>query len=92
MCSKIGGRWSVIGSQCRSKEWAKRLLLTAHSTLLAFMGWMIIITLLIFYALGVAVFHATSVQVLPGIALVILIADRWLVWKYAKPDVASPQG
>jgi hypothetical protein len=55
------------------------------------MGWMIVITLLIFYALGVAVFHATSVEVLPGVALVVLIADRWLVWKYAKQDAGSPQ-
>ncbi len=56
------------------------LLLTAHS----FMGWMIVIILLIFYALGVVVFHATSVQILPGIALLVMIADRWLVWKYSK--------
>lgn len=55
------------------------------------MGWMIVITLLIFYALGVAVFHAPSVQVLPGVALLVLIADRWLVWKYSNPDVVSPQ-
>jgi len=55
------------------------------------MGWMIILTLLIFYALGVAVFHATSVEVLPGVALLVLIADRWLVWKYSQEDVASTQ-
>ncbi|HEV8138130.1 MAG TPA: hypothetical protein VGP81_00030 [Pyrinomonadaceae bacterium] len=53
------------------------------------MGWMIIITLLIFYALGVGVFHA-SVQVLPGIAMLVLIADRWLVWKYSQGSVESP--
>jgi hypothetical protein len=47
------------------------------------MGWMIIITLMLFYALGAMVFHATSVQVLPGVALLVLIADRWLVWKYS---------
>jgi hypothetical protein len=55
------------------------------------MGWMIIITLLIFYALGIEVFHATSVDVLPGFALMVLIADRWLVWKYAKQDAGLPQ-
>ena len=64
---------------------------TAHCTLGTFMGWMIIITLLIFYALGAGVFHATSVQVLPGVALLVLIADRWLVWKYSNGDVGSPQ-
>ena len=55
------------------------------------MGWMIVITLLIFYALGVAVFHATSVQVRPGFALLVLAADRWLVWKYSGRDDGSPQ-
>jgi hypothetical protein len=55
------------------------------------MGWMIIITLLTFYALGVGVFHASSVQVLPGIALLVLIADRWLVWKYSQRNPDSPQ-
>jgi hypothetical protein len=54
------------------------------------MGWMIVITLLIFYGLGVGVFHATSAQVLPGIALLVLIADRWLVWKYSQGSVDSP--
>jgi hypothetical protein len=54
------------------------------------MGWMVVITLLIFYALGVGIFHATSVQVLPGIALLVLIADRWLVWKYSQASVDSP--
>lgn len=53
------------------------------------MGWMIVTTLLIFYALGVIVFHATSVQILPGIALLVLIADRWLVWKYDERNVNS---
>ena len=55
------------------------------------MGWMIVITLLIFYALGVAVFHATSVEVLPGIALVVLMADRWFVWKYSEREGDSSQ-
>ena len=54
------------------------------------MGWMIVITLLIFYALGVVAFHATTVEVLPGIALLVLVADRWLVWKYSGDD-GSPQ-
>ena len=55
------------------------------------MGWMIIITLVIFYALGMIVFHATSVQILPGVALLVLIADRWLVWQYSKQDASSSQ-
>ena len=55
------------------------------------MGWMIIVTLMIFYALGVAVFHATSVQILPGVALLVLTVDRWLVWKYSGRDDGSPQ-
>lgn len=56
------------------------------------MGWMVIITLLIFYALGVAVFHVSGVELLPGIALIILIADRWLVWKYSEREGGSSQG
>ena len=56
------------------------------------MGWMVIITLLIFYALGVAVFHVPGVELLPGIALIILIADRWLVWKYSEREGGSSQG
>ena len=55
------------------------------------MGFMVVITLLIFYALGVAVFHATSVQILPGVALLVLTADRWLVWKYSGPEDHSTQ-
>jgi len=55
------------------------------------MGWMIILTLLIFYALGVAVFHATTVDALPGVALLVLIADRWLVWKYSQQKINSGQ-
>jgi hypothetical protein len=55
------------------------------------MGWMIVITLLIFYALGVAVFHAPSVQVLPGVALIVLITDRWLFWKYSEQNPDSAQ-
>jgi hypothetical protein len=54
------------------------------------MGWMIIITLLIFYALGTAV-HTPSAQVLPGVALLVLVADRWLVWKYSQRNGDSSQ-
>ena len=47
------------------------------------MGWIIVITLLIFYALGVWVFHATGpVRVLPLAALVVLIIDRLLIRRY----------
>ena len=55
------------------------------------MGWMVIITLLIFYALGVAAFHVPGVELLPGIALIVLIADRWLVWKYSERQDGSSQ-
>jgi asparagine N-glycosylation enzyme membrane subunit Stt3 len=55
------------------------------------MGWMVVTTLLIFYALGVAVFHAPSVQILPGVAIIVLIADRWLVWKYSQQNTDSAQ-
>jgi hypothetical protein len=38
---------------------------------------------LIFYGLGVWVFHATGpVQILPLVALGLLAADRFLIWRY----------
>jgi len=48
------------------------------------MGLLVALTLLLFYALGVVVFHARSVRTLPLVALLVFIADRWLVWKYSK--------
>lgn len=47
------------------------------------MGWIVVITLLVFYALGIWVFHATGpVRVLPLIALLVLIIDRFFIHKY----------
>ncbi len=47
------------------------------------MGWIVIATLLVFYALGVWVFHANGpVRALPLIAVCVLIVDRLLIRKY----------
>jgi hypothetical protein len=47
------------------------------------MGWMVFITLLIFYVLGVWVFRAIgTVRILPLVALGLLAADRCLIWHY----------
>jgi hypothetical protein len=56
------------------------------------MGWIIAITLLIFYALGVWVFHATAVRVLPVVAIAVLVIDRLLIWKYGARRTHSSQG
>ena len=53
------------------------------------MGWIVTLTLVLFYALGVVVFHAKSVRILPLVALLVFICDRWLIWKYGKRS--SPQ-
>lgn len=45
---------------------------------------MIAITLLVFYALGVWVFHATGVRLLPVIAIVVVIVDQLLIRKYGR--------
>jgi len=46
------------------------------------MGWMVFITLLLFYVLGYWVFHATGpVRLLPYVALVLLAIDRVMIWK-----------
>jgi hypothetical protein len=56
------------------------------------MAWIIAITLLIFYALGVWVFHATAVRVLPLVAVAVLVIDRLLIWKYGARGKRSSQG
>jgi hypothetical protein len=47
------------------------------------MGWMVFTTLMIFYGLGVWVFHATgAVRLLPIVAVALIIIDRLLIWRY----------
>ena len=47
------------------------------------MGWMVSITLLIFYGLGAWVFHVPEqVRVIPIIATVVFIIDRLLILRY----------
>ena len=49
------------------------------------MAWIIVIVLLIFYSLGVFVFHGTkAIHLLPFLALAILIADYLLARRYRK--------
>jgi hypothetical protein len=47
------------------------------------MAWLIFIVLLLFYVLGLIVFHATGpVHVLPFAAAAVLLADRILLRRY----------
>jgi len=47
------------------------------------MAWIIFVTLLLFYVLGLFVFHATGpVHILPFVAVAIPLIDRFLVRKY----------
>jgi len=47
------------------------------------MAWMIFVTLLLFYVLGLFVFHATGpVHILPFVAVAIPLIDRFLVRRY----------
>jgi len=47
------------------------------------MGWMVFLTLLIFYALGMRMLPAFApIQALPIVAIVLLIIDRVLTAKY----------
>jgi hypothetical protein len=51
------------------------------------MGWMVFITLLIFYALGVWVFRGNwPVRILPVAAVILLVIDRALVAIYRRRD------
>ena len=47
------------------------------------MAWIVSITLLLFYVLGLFVFHATGpVHILPFVAVAILLLDRFLRRRY----------
>jgi hypothetical protein len=47
------------------------------------MAWIIFVTLLLFYVVGLFVFHATGpVHVLPFVAVAMPLIDRFLVHKY----------
>ena len=47
------------------------------------MAWMIFIVLLLFYVLGLFVFHATGpIHILPLVAIAIPLIDRILVRRY----------
>jgi hypothetical protein len=47
------------------------------------MAWIISLTLLLFYVLGLFVFHATGpVHILPFVAIAVPIVDRILIKKY----------
>ena len=48
------------------------------------MGWIIFIVLLLFYVLGLLVFHASGpVHILPFVAIAVLVIDWLLKRKYA---------
>ena len=50
------------------------------------MAWIIALILLVFYSLGLFVFHGTrAIHVLPFLALLILVADYLLARRYRKP-------
>jgi hypothetical protein len=47
------------------------------------MGWMVFLTLLIFYALGLRMLPTFApIQALPMVAIVMLVIDRLLIAKY----------
>jgi hypothetical protein len=47
------------------------------------LGWIIALILLIFYALGLFVFHGTrAIHLLPLLALVVLLADYFLAKRF----------
>ena len=49
------------------------------------MGWIIALILLIFYALGLFVFHGTrAIHLLPLLALVVLIVDYLLAKRFRR--------
>ena len=48
------------------------------------MAWIIFIVLLLFYVLGLLAFPASGpVNILPFVAVAVLLINRWLVRKYA---------
>jgi len=49
------------------------------------MAWIIVIVLMIFYSLGLFVFHGTkAIHILPFLALAVLVADYLLVSRFRK--------
>ena len=49
------------------------------------MVWIVIIVLMIFYSLGLFVFHGTrAIHILPFLALAVLVADHLLVRRFRK--------
>ena len=47
------------------------------------MAWIIFVTLLLFYVLGLFVFHATGpVHILPFVAVAVIVADRVMMRRY----------
>jgi hypothetical protein len=49
------------------------------------MGWLVMIVLLVFYFLGLFVFHATGpIHILPFVAVATLIGYLWLLRRYRK--------
>ena len=49
------------------------------------MAWIIVIVLMIFYSLGLFVFHGTrAIHILPFLALAVLVADQLLVRHFRK--------
>ena len=49
------------------------------------MAWIIVIVLMVFYALGLFVFHGTkAIHILPFLALAVLVADYLLVSRFRK--------
>jgi hypothetical protein len=47
------------------------------------MAWIVFVVLMLFYVLGILVFHATGpIHILPFVAVAIPLIDRFLVRKY----------
>jgi hypothetical protein len=50
------------------------------------LGWIIALILLIFYGLGLFVFHGTrAIHLLPLLALIVLIVDHLLAKRFRRP-------
>ena len=57
------------------------------------MAWIIVIVLLLFYVLGLIVFHATGpIHILPFVALAIPLIDRLLLRKFKTTTRSSRDG
>jgi hypothetical protein len=63
-----------------------RVRLSAYWAIAVFqdMNWIIFVVLLLFYVLGLFVFHASGpIHVLPFVAIAVLLVDRMLRRKYS---------